>query len=337
MVTSYLVRLKEQLYFFRGCTSKIVLWFEFIFKLLFFLIIIIFRNEGKIIEEAKALVNSRDIRIKKGKVQGVVVSNDVLIKVLSFKVMVLNFIIEWQSRLNFYHNDNYGRLQDNSKVLSTFLLFLFSKYFCLVVGFSTLSIRSSIFMEEAGSWPKSWFLLEKHVFVRQQELSRLINLYGLQSSVVQQLQNELLVSLTFRLAAVRQVVLNNGKKLGGIFRLIIKSKSSLLLLVESLRCLQTYKFLNVKYYSSKLTILQQNRSRALLVLKDRCVQSLFKLILEPITEVVSDFHSFGFRKNRFAHQALAMLRSQFQNYLGSEDLGIFEGSVGIFLKKKVFT
>lgn len=205
----------------------------------------------------------------------------------------------------------------------------------MAVRFSTITNRPSISLEEEG-WPKSWFLLESCVFARQQELSRLINLYGLQSSVVQQLQNKLLVSLVFRLVAVRQVVLNNGKKLGGIYRLIIKSRGSLLLLVDSLLCLQTYKVLNVKQSSLELRILQQNRSKALIVLKDRCVQSLFKLILEPITEVVSDVHSFGFRKNRSAHQALAILRSQFQNYLGSEDLGIFEGSVDILVKKKVF-
>jgi len=206
----------------------------------------------------------------------------------------------------------------------------------LVVWFSTTPSRSFISIKEEG-WPKSWLLLESFVFARQQELSQLINLYGLRSSVVQQQQNKLLVSLVFRLVAVRQVVLNNGKKLGGIYRLIIKSKGSLLLLVDSLLCLQTYRFPNIiKQCSSELRILQQDRSKALIVLKDRCVQSLFKLILEPITEVVSDIHSFGFRKNRSAHQALAILRSQFQNYLGSEDLGIFEGSVGILLKKGVF-
>ena len=41
---------------------------------------------------------------------------------------------------------------------------------------------------------------------------------------------------------------------------------------------------------------------------DRCVQSLFKLFIEPVTETQADHNSFGFRKNRSAIHALARLR-----------------------------
>jgi len=41
---------------------------------------------------------------------------------------------------------------------------------------------------------------------------------------------------------------------------------------------------------------------------DRCLQSLVKLILEPVTETTSDHFSFGFRKNRSAKNALAEIR-----------------------------
>lgn len=106
-----------------------MLWLEFVFKLLLFLyVILIFRHEGKIIEEAKALVKSRDIRISENKVRGATTSNGLLVKVLNFKALTPGFIIERQSRLNFYHNDTiYGLLQDNPKLLSKLLLFLFSK------------------------------------------------------------------------------------------------------------------------------------------------------------------------------------------------------------------
>jgi retron-type reverse transcriptase len=42
-------------------------------------------------------------------------------------------------------------------------------------------------------------------------------------------------------------------------------------------------------------------------LRDLSFQMLFKLILEPVIEVFADKNSYGFRKNRSSHQALANL------------------------------
>jgi len=55
---------------------------------------------------------------------------------------------------------------------------------------------------------------------------------------------------------------------------------------------------------------------------DRAVQSLFKLITEPVTEVSADINSYGFRKNRNAHQALAKLRSILVSKSGTENIVI---------------
>ena len=40
---------------------------------------------------------------------------------------------------------------------------------------------------------------------------------------------------------------------------------------------------------------------------DRCMQSLFVLLLDPIVEADSDDFSYGFRKGRNAHQAIGDL------------------------------
>ena len=40
---------------------------------------------------------------------------------------------------------------------------------------------------------------------------------------------------------------------------------------------------------------------------DRIVQTLFLLLLDPIIDNVSDYYSFGSRKNRNVHQALGQL------------------------------
>jgi len=79
--------------------------------------------------------------------------------------------------------------------------------------------------------------------------------------------------------------------------------------VEKLRCLKDYRCKPVR----RVEILKKNRKiRGLGILAtfDRAVQSLFKLVTEPITESFSDLNSYGFRKNRNAHQALAKLRAK---------------------------
>jgi len=64
------------------------------------------------------------------------------------------------------------------------------------------------------------------------------------------------------------------------------------------------------------------RSLGIPTIFDRAVQSLFKLITEPITEVNADINSYGFRKNRNAHQALAKLRSILVSKSGTENIVI---------------
>jgi RNA-directed DNA polymerase len=63
---------------------------------------------------------------------------------------------------------------------------------------------------------------------------------------------------------------------------------------------------------------------------DRAVQSLFKLITEPVTEINADINSYGFRKNRNAHQALAKLRSILISKPGSEDIVILNLNIKEF-------
>ena len=43
-------------------------------------------------------------------------------------------------------------------------------------------------------------------------------------------------------------------------------------------------------------------------IKDRCLQALINLVLEPLVEMHSDRHSYGFRKYRNAKMAIGALR-----------------------------
>lgn len=50
-------------------------------------------------------------------------------------------------------------------------------------------------------------------------------------------------------------------------------------------------------------------------LRDRCLQALVNLVMEPLVEMQSDRHSYGFRKYRNAKMAIGALRV----YLKSEE------------------
>jgi len=52
-------------------------------------------------------------------------------------------------------------------------------------------------------------------------------------------------------------------------------------------------------------------------IKDRCLQQLIGLVLEPLVEMNSDPHSFGFRKYRNAKNAVGSVRTIIQS--GLED------------------
>jgi retron-type reverse transcriptase len=47
-------------------------------------------------------------------------------------------------------------------------------------------------------------------------------------------------------------------------------------------------------------------------IKDRALQSLLNLVLEPLVEMNSDPHSYGYRRYRTAKNALGTLRRQLQ-------------------------
>ena len=44
-------------------------------------------------------------------------------------------------------------------------------------------------------------------------------------------------------------------------------------------------------------------------LRDRAVQAVYQLAVDPVVETVSDKNSYGFRKNRFTHDAITTIRS----------------------------
>lgn len=201
---------------------------------------------------------------------------------------------------------------------------LSNKHFGRQFSTSTLS-SARVLYKKCGkpplSWPKSWVSIEERVFSKQCILSKLATENGSNSIVVQNYQNFLVSSLDFRLIAVRRVRSNKGSKTAGVDQLILFSNKQWIDLVEELRKLEKYRSKPVKRVNIPKGI-GKIRSLGIPTIFDRAVQSLFKLITEPITEVNADINSYGFRKNRNAHQALAKLRSILVSKSGTENIVI---------------
>ncbi len=100
--------------------------------------------------------------------------------------------------------------------------------------------------------------------------------------------------------------------------------------MHKLRCLKNYKCKPVnRIFISK----GAGRARPLDIstIEDRAVQSLFKLVIEPLIEVNADKHSFGFRPYRSTHQALAALREVLKSNKNAEKLCIIDADIEGFL------
>jgi RNA-directed DNA polymerase len=111
---------------------------------------------------------------------------------------------------------------------------------------------------------------------------------------------------------------NKRSKTKGVDLFTPKSDKEWAKLVEDLKDLQNYKSMPVR----RVEISKSKGKTRLLgipTIFDRTVQSLFKLVTEPITEIYADRESYGFRKNRNTHQALAKLRSILKSTPGVEN------------------
>jgi len=146
-------------------------------------------------------------------------------------------------------------------------------------------------------------------------------LHGKCSITVQNYCNQCVISLDFRLIAVYNVTQSSGSKTSGIDDKIMKSVTDKLEIVERLSKLENYKASPVKRVSMPKSG-GKLRYLGIPTIYDRCVQSLFKLVLEPIVETFADPNSYGFRINRNAQQALALVRSVLNSRKNSENVAI---------------
>ncbi|KAG7748258.1 hypothetical protein KL911_005369 [Ogataea haglerorum] len=120
---------------------------------------------------------------------------------------------------------------------------------------------------------------------------------------VLKLQEELVKSTMTILMAINSVMSNRGGKTPGIDKKLYDNYTDLLLLVDELRELDSYKATPVK----RIYIPKSNgklRPLGIPTIKDRCVQELYRLALLPISEVNADYNSFGFRPGKSQRDAI---------------------------------
>lgn len=170
-------------------------------------------------------------------------------------------------------------------------------------------------------WNTNWKTTERKVLEDQRKLVELAsssetNDYG----KVYKQQRNLALKLEFRLLAVHQTLSNKGGKTPGIDKLIPTNDIEKLNLVEKLKEVilhpETYKAQPVKRIYIPFG---DGRARPIGIptIFDRCLQALINLVLEPLVEMNSDRHNYGFRKYRSQKMAIGMVRRNLRSEPGN--------------------
>jgi len=111
-----------------------------------------------------------------------------------------------------------------------------------------------------------------------------------------------------RILAVESVYRSRGNRFPGVDGVILTSKN----LISQVDALAFNQLLKYKAAPIRRVLIDkpkkaEPRTLGIPTVSDRCVQTLFAHLLDPIVEALSDDFSYGFRKGRNAHQAIGDL------------------------------
>jgi RNA-directed DNA polymerase len=118
------------------------------------------------------------------------------------------------------------------------------------------------------------------------------------------LQHRLTRSYTARLWAVRRVVSNRGRNTSGIDGVIWETDEQKLEAARSIR-FRGYRAEPLRRIYIPKSNSDKLRPLGIPTMKDRTMQALYALALDPVAEVVADLNAYGFRRSRSLHDAVA--------------------------------
>lgn len=119
---------------------------------------------------------------------------------------------------------------------------------------------------------------------------------------VKALQHLLTHSMSGKLLAVKRVTENSGKRTSGVDRVTWETPEKKMAAVHSLKS-RGYKPLPLKrVYIPKSN--GKTRPLGIPTMKDRTMQTLYLLALDPVAETTADPNSYGFRKGRQCADAI---------------------------------
>lgn len=155
-----------------------------------------------------------------------------------------------------------------------------------------------------------WVLVRFKVFKWQQEIYLASKLDD--TKLVRKFQHRLIGSIEAKLLAVQMVTQDSmGKKILGIDRINWIPPENRLTLALSLKVPAAVSHVCrhiITNYRGKIEI----RKLIIPTIEDQCLQTIFKLALEPEWEAKFEHNSFGFRPGRNCHDAISAVRSFIQ-------------------------
>ena len=140
---------------------------------------------------------------------------------------------------------------------------------------------------------------------------------------VKSLQHLLTHSFSGKALAVKRVTENQGKRTPGVDRVIWNTPAKKAAAIYSLKQHGYHPLPLRRIYIPKSN--GQKRPLGIPTMKDRAMQALYLLALDPIAETQADPNSYGFRRERCCADAIQQAHTVLSNRAGAE--WIFEGDI----------
>lgn len=132
-------------------------------------------------------------------------------------------------------------------------------------------------------------------------------------SLVFKLQRQLINCFEGRALAIRNVVMNEGSKTSGIDNIIWGNPEDKFKAIENILTItqnpSEYKASPLKRVMIPKINSVELRPLGIPTVFDRAIQAVYYLAVDPVVETMSDKNSYGFRKGRSQHDAIAYLRT----------------------------